>query len=174
MTTEDFSKVARPKKPLDLIVACSQGKRDEFMAIVGSYPDSPRWVEPVTGGDAMRSLVLYHKLGPAEAQLLLDRGADINHRDNSGLTALMHALESTGGNIFVPLLLEARPDPCVQDAKGRTALDIARATNSRFTASIERQWQEFEQREIAGALDKGTVKPIKVRKPLSLGTRPWK
>ncbi|MEZ0262105.1 MAG: ankyrin repeat domain-containing protein [Alphaproteobacteria bacterium] len=164
MGSVDFSKAAMPKKKaIDLVVACQQGLRDEFRAILDAYPDSPRWVEPVTGGDALRSLILYNRLDEEEAQLLLDRGANINHQDNGGVTALIHALECRNGARFLPLLLAAGPDLSIVDNKGRSALGLARVLPHPSLPLLERYQAECAARQCV----EGTSKPLQVRKPLS-------
>lgn len=60
-------------------------------------------------------------------QLLLDRGARIEDRDNRGRTALMIAAE-TGHTEIVDLLLARGADPAMRDASGKTAADITTLT----------------------------------------------
>ena len=66
--------------------------------------------------------------GPAaSAALLLERGAEINAKDNRGHTALMNAAGSDRATPeVVKLLLEKGADPAMKDHRGDTAIDFAR------------------------------------------------
>ncbi len=59
-----------------------------------------------------------------KVRLLLDKGVDINHRDEMGITALMFAVEKGHAEV-VTLLLNAGADIHHQDEKGITALMVA-------------------------------------------------
>jgi ankyrin repeat protein len=57
---------------------------------------------------------------------LLQRGADMNARDQFGHTALWFAATNHGGHVaVVRLLLGTGADPTLADSKGRTPLDWA-------------------------------------------------
>src|SRR5213078_3197119 len=66
------------------------------------------------------------------AQLLLDRGAQVNARDNAGNTALFYAAyrQTSAGPIptteLARLLLDHRADPNARDKSGHTPLMVAR------------------------------------------------
>ncbi len=60
----------------------------------------------------------------ASAQQLLDHGADVNQRDNTGQTALFGAA-TWGWNDLVRTLVAHDADLMIKDARGRTAADIA-------------------------------------------------
>jgi ankyrin len=57
-------------------------------------------------------------------QMLLDAGADINHRANDGGTAL-HGAAGRGRNQLINLLVSHKADPSIKDARGRTPADVA-------------------------------------------------
>jgi ankyrin repeat protein len=57
-------------------------------------------------------------------QLILDRGADINAKDDEGKTALMFALESKNQYI-AEYLLEQGADVSIKDNAGNTTLMYA-------------------------------------------------
>ena len=61
----------------------------------------------------------------ATAALLLERGADVDARQQSGFTAL-HAAAGNGDAAMVELLLAARADRSLVTDEGKTAADIAR------------------------------------------------
>lgn len=64
-------------------------------------------------------------------QLLLERGSNINHynRKSSGQTPL-HVALANGHDQVTDFLLRNGANPVLQDAKGCTALDVARQTNN--------------------------------------------
>ena len=61
----------------------------------------------------------------ATIALLLDRGADVNARQEGGLTAL-HAAAHSGHVEMARILLGRGADSAIKSADGRTAIDIAR------------------------------------------------
>ncbi len=63
------------------------------------------------------------------ARLLLDAGADINHVDNTGKTALLHAAERLDDSMC-RLLLDAGADASICDNEGLSALDHARMSTA--------------------------------------------
>jgi ankyrin repeat protein len=78
--------------------------------------------EPLPDGHtALTLLAKRDGLDPANMELLLKKGADKNHQDVSGKTALKWATEN-GNNAMVSELLAAGVSPNVQDGFGRTAL----------------------------------------------------
>jgi ankyrin repeat protein len=60
----------------------------------------------------------------AAVQALLNAGADINHADHNGQTAL-HGAASWGWNDLVKTLADHHADLLAKDAHGRTAADVA-------------------------------------------------
>jgi ankyrin repeat protein len=61
---------------------------------------------------------------PEIAQLLIERGADLNLRNGNGGTALMFAT-LFGRNNLVKILVEAGADQTIADVRGLTALHLA-------------------------------------------------
>jgi ankyrin repeat protein len=59
------------------------------------------------------------------ATLLLDTGADPDHQDNTGNSAL-HYAAMRGTNEAIPILIEYGADLKLQNNKGQTALDVAK------------------------------------------------
>lgn len=66
--------------------------------------------------------------------LLVSKGADVNHQDANGNTALHHLVKVTNKNVEegVKRLLEADADINLKNNKGETALDIARKLNPKL------------------------------------------
>jgi len=61
--------------------------------------------------------------------VLLDAGANVNARDEAGMTALMHAAGGVETAEAAQALLEAEADKSTRDKNGRTALRIAERSN---------------------------------------------
>jgi hypothetical protein len=59
------------------------------------------------------------------AELLLAAGADPNPQDSDGVSALMEAV-ATDHSELIGTLLSYGADPALKDARGRTAMDLAR------------------------------------------------
>ncbi len=78
----------------------------------------------VNGGGRSLLMVAIEETNLPAVELLLARGADRNHRDDRGLTALALAAEM-GFSEAIDVLLAAGADPNVRDAAGLTALDLA-------------------------------------------------
>jgi len=76
-----------------------------------------------SGGRSLLMVAVEESNLPA-AQLLVQRGAALNQRDEQGMTALALASEM-GFQEAVEVLLAAGADPNIQDASGMSALDIA-------------------------------------------------
>ena len=54
-------------------------------------------------------------------RMLIDKGADVNRKDENGRTALMLAVDQ-GSTANIEMLIAAGADPNVQDNDGQTAL----------------------------------------------------
>jgi serine/threonine-protein phosphatase 6 regulatory ankyrin repeat subunit B len=78
----------------------------------------------VTGSDTEVFLKSVKSGDYAEVKRLIEKGADVNARNNGGSTALMRA-SYRGRQDIVQLLIEAGADVNVQDNEGWTALMFA-------------------------------------------------
>lgn len=95
---------------------------------------NPNWIDTHPKTSPRNQSMLMRAIGHSKGwrddmfvQLLLTFGADPNHQDGCGQTALHQAIESRpylGPNILA-LLLDNRANPNIQDGKGRTALHKA-------------------------------------------------
>jgi len=68
-------------------------------------------------------------------KVLLGNQANPNARNNQGLTALMESVRF-GRYENAKLLIDAGADPAVRDARGRTAVDIARERHDTVTLDL--------------------------------------
>lgn len=82
-------------------------------------------VDPVAFGDTPLTGILKVRR-PACAQLLIDHGADINHRDSSGSTVLHQAVKKKFTQKQVQAILELGADPKITNLKGETPAQLAR------------------------------------------------
>jgi ankyrin repeat protein len=78
------------------------------------------------------------------AELLVEKGADVNIQTRKGWSALMWASEK-GYTEIVSMLIEAKADLFARNIKGERALTIARTNNHPETAKII-EAAEFRQR----------------------------
>jgi ankyrin repeat protein len=157
-----------PRKALDITIAAAKGHAGELRNILAEHPESVLWAEPITGATALRNVVAYGELPPEDAQLLIDKGADINAKDKGGMTPLMWAAGGGDGAKYLDTILAARPDPHLVNNDGETALDIARKSKDpRFAAKIEKYLQDEWVRQQAAAISRGTSAAVAVKKPLA-------
>ena len=73
--------------------------------------------------------------GLATLRLLIERGADVNMRDNRGWTALTTAAYRNHPGV-IEQLLAVGADPAPTDKEGRTPLSIARSKGSMDAADL--------------------------------------
>ena len=106
--------------------ALRDGKPTEFQGLVKAGSKSI----DATGQDGWTPLMYAALYGNVDnCKLLLDRGAAVNARNNSGGTALMYAVEDVAKT---KLLLKRGADPNLRSGEGRTALMIAVANSGSF------------------------------------------
>jgi hypothetical protein len=79
------------------------------------------------------------------ARLLLDNGAHVDAQNNSGNTALMHAL-TTNNIAMVKLLLDYGANPTIANQTGLTALGIARFKNHPLLPVINHIADQIERK----------------------------
>ena len=72
-------------------------------------------------------MILANPLLGFERLLLIERGADVNHVDKKGMTALHYAASiDFGDSGMIELLLQSGARPDIKTPEGLTALDLAR------------------------------------------------
>jgi CDP-diacylglycerol--serine O-phosphatidyltransferase len=115
-----WRKEAAEKKYENIRDAIEEGNVTGLARILGSTP--PNAIIG-SGGRTVLMVAVEENNLPA-VQLLVQRGAALNQRDEQGSTALALA-SAMGFEEAVEVLLEAGADPNVQDGNGMSALDIA-------------------------------------------------
>jgi tetratricopeptide (TPR) repeat protein len=91
-------------------------------------------------------------------QLLLDKGANIEARNEDGNTLLMLAVHMDAHKEFVQMLLDKGVDIDAKDKAGNTALDLAkRWKHSALADLLEQAGQKRKQLEEAKAKDPRTI-----------------
>ncbi len=97
-------------------------------------------------------------------QLLLDAGADIRAKDNTGAT-VVHGAASWGWNSVIELLAARNADLAAKDARGRTAVDLTlgeTATSGRAGAAVPRpETEALLRRLMSGASATASVQPAR-------------
>lgn len=90
--------------------------------------------------DRTTALIKASMYGQVKAiDLLVSKGADVNHQDANGNTALHHLVKVTDRNVQEGLarLLDADADISLKNNKGETALDIARKLNPSVLKNLQ-------------------------------------
>ncbi|KAF8570850.1 hypothetical protein P879_04896 [Paragonimus westermani] len=87
----------------------------------------------------IRLACLANNGNPRVGAALIDCGANVNHQDKYGQTALIHCAFHRNHTDLAKLLISCGADPIVRNKRNHTALDIARSLeNLNFCALIER------------------------------------
>jgi uncharacterized protein len=105
---------------VEIVEAAKGGDEEEVARLLadGADPDARDEVQAWT--PMMRALEAGH---PELAKRLIEAGADVNAKAETGTTALMVAA-GEGHEELVSLLLESGADAQARDMHGKTALDI--------------------------------------------------
>jgi ankyrin repeat protein len=93
--------------------------------------------EEPSGTTLLDRAVMSNQIGIA--QLLITRGADVNHVDKRGMTPLLYAaFIDFGDSKMIDLLLKSGACPDTKTGQGRDALDLARKyKHTHLSASLE-------------------------------------
>jgi hypothetical protein len=110
-----------------VFAAAKQGDR-QLIAVLkrhGANLDAASAERGMEGETPLLYAVRNRQLSPA--RLLIEAGADVKHRNESGTTALMEAASLGGPDAldFVKMLLSRGADPDARDNKGVSARDVA-------------------------------------------------
>jgi len=110
-----------------VFAAAKQGDRQLIRLLKrhGANLDAASAERGMAGDTPLLYAVRYREL--SAARLLIEAGADVKHRDDSGTTALIEAARLGGPEAldFVKLLLARGADPDARDNKGTSARDVA-------------------------------------------------
>jgi len=118
--------------PLSLCDAMNRGEIENFLRESGAAPELivPRWSsDSLAGRSALIRAAAENRL--QAACYLLDHGAGIDESDNSGETALFHAVRTSSPGM-VELLLQRGAGTSNLNHAGQKALDLAQAMIPRF------------------------------------------
>ena len=112
----------------------NRGEIENFLRESGAAPELivPRWSsDSLAGRSALIRAAAENRL--QAACYLLDHGAGIDESDNSGETALFHAVRTSSPGM-VELLLQRGAGTSNLNHAGQKALDLAQAMIPRFAA----------------------------------------
>ena len=131
---------------------------DQKMLLVGMFPDTPMMALPSSSQTATIAALIGLGASSNEvdadginmlqwaaianradmARFLISKGADLNHADHHGMTALLYAASIDFGNSdMIDLLLKSGANPNARTPQGLTALDLARKYhNTHVTAAL--------------------------------------
>ena len=102
----------------------------------GFDPDHGRW----TIDDLLRSAAV-ENTNPEVVKMLLARGAEIDSRDENGMTALMKAAMRNRNPEVIMTLLRAGADPSLRSYDDMTAFDYMKLFNGNMERWDNRVWQ---------------------------------
>jgi ankyrin repeat protein len=122
---------AREKQYQDIRDAIDEGNLTALARMLHSTP--PDTV--VGSGGRSLLMVAVEETNLPAVELLLDRGASVDHRDEQGATALLLAAEM-GFQEAAETLLAAGADPNLRDNAGMTALDVAEEHGSHDISAL--------------------------------------
>lgn len=110
------------------LFACQGGRIDDLRYILHFHPEAVTWTQ--NGGGPLARALSGDK--PDACAFLIAAGADIDHANSAGMTALMIAARLPYGDRFIPLLIEGGANESLRNVEGDSAHDIAKADNPAF------------------------------------------
>jgi ankyrin repeat protein len=105
-----------------LALAAYLGQKDSVAFLLAEGADSNALAKNETGFTALTGAVSQNH--NQIARVLVEHGANVNHRYEGGFTPLMHATYA-GNEELISLLLDNGADPNAKNADGKTALTLA-------------------------------------------------
>lgn len=153
----------------------------DLSRILKAHPDAVHWTDHLSGMTALHGAAA--QCHTDVIQWLLEKGSDINARDDKGRTPLMHAA-GNGGKTHVQALLDGGADITLTDKDGNDAIyytsnlmpqsrnaDIIQRHAWKLEAQKQQEEETRRQADIEGAAGEmlaGTAKPMPVGRPLRL------
>ncbi|MEZ0224136.1 MAG: ankyrin repeat domain-containing protein [Alphaproteobacteria bacterium] len=176
MTPEENKRLQR-----EFSIAGWNGMMKDLRRILNAHPDAVHWTDHMSGMTALHGAAA--QCHTDVIQWLLEKGSDINARDDKGRTPLMHAA-GNGGKDHLQPLLDAGADIGAVDNDGHDAIwhtsdGFPQPQNADHIRRHARVLEEKKQREeeirrqadiegAAGEMRTGTAKSMPVGKPLRL------
>jgi len=147
---------------------CWRNDVEEAARLLAANPAAVHWRHNKTGDTGLTHAAALGIEDCRMAALLLDAGADINVKNDAGMTALMLAvIARNGSEAHVALLLDRGADQAILNAEGKTAEEIARSIG-RPAVAAEFDKFRFRKEQARKAqvetLRHGTQAPVTVRK----------
>jgi hypothetical protein len=116
--------------PLTFAVTAGNDKIAELLLKNGARID-----EPMQDGHTALTTLAKRDTPGSGIDFLISHGANLNHQDNAGKTALKYSTEK-GNKEFVDKLLQSGANPDVKDADQRTALMEAAKSNNKEIVNL--------------------------------------
>jgi ankyrin repeat protein len=169
----------------EFINAAWNGQVDKLEETLAEYPDAVHWRLPGRGATALIHAVASGSLAEKAFPFLVEKGSDINARDDNGWTGLMCAADN-GGEDMAEKLLALGADTALCNNEGLTAAAVAGKKDTIWARNVakmilahefnmaEQKRRQEKERAAAMTLSEteqahsGLSRRIVIRRPLAL------